>query len=216
MQDDELLDFFKELSTYLRDNKSARDDILSNMSEETLTMFKNYCDNIRIMETREYIHDLMNLSKKDREEIINGFPDKVYKRIYEDSLVCLFNALASLPKDKRESFYPYLTDIEKETLELYVKSLKDDDYGSNGDGSLRLSPPKVLRPYKTLQERLGRALTESLMQQVKFLKEMTRERQLARYDEIIEEAERMQKDVGELGNNLEEGFSRVRGHHSGH
>ena len=78
MQDDELLDFFKELSTYLRDNKSARDDILSNMSEETLTMFKNYCDNIRIM---EILLSLRLYALQTIPELRKDFIDELIKKI---------------------------------------------------------------------------------------------------------------------------------------
>lgn len=202
---------FDELYERIKDKKDIR-EILMSLAPDVREQFKRYYDSRKEEELDEYYRYLRSLNEKDRSEILNSLSESSRRRIYIKYFEEFFKGLASLPEEERYPFLHRLTDVEREAFFAYLESSEYDD-GEIGDGAFSLSAPKVLRPYKTLQERLGRSLTESLMEQASIMREGIREKQLARYDAMIEEVRRVDRL-----REKEEGFNHVlrpggRGHH---
>lgn len=226
------LDIFERIVNVLLDNKEQGKKIISKFTEEQARRFHNYWENTKVYECRDYLRALMSYDDKTRKKALDAMPEKNYKELLEYSLVYLFDVLVKVANSERkrehgfltaeemldpdglEQYYKHLSKEEITAFKIYLKAFEGEDYGGNGDGTFRLSAPKVLRPFKTLQEILGKALVESLMQQSNEIREGIRERQVERYERLIEEAERIQRvREEELENDLEEGFSRGRGRH---
>ncbi len=203
---------FEEIYIRMKDGENV-DKLYAELSDEDKKQFKIYYKNRVAEEVDDYFKNLMEMDKDSRYQTIINMSEGARRLIHEKYIDKLFKLLKKLPKEEREAFLQYFSDEEREAFEVYLENTKDDDDGEKGGGAFSLDEPKVLRPYKTLNEILGKALTESLMARSFAIRDAIHRQQLERYEALIEEADEMDREREAMEGEKEEdmGVSHGRG-----
>ena len=167
-----------------RCDKETRQKILSNLSEEEMAVLRDLHDN-------RMLNYLMDKDDNNQREAINGFDREDTIRLLKKVIDKMAEIILCFAESRIGSEL-FQNGITPEIVE-YLNSLSfeeiDEDYGGDDQGAftLRMDAPKVLRIYTTLQEKLGRALSESLSFQAREYKMALERLREARYAEMIEE-----------------------------
>jgi hypothetical protein len=177
----------------MRDGENV-DKLLDELSDEDMKQLRIYYKNRINDEVEAYFQNLMEMDKDSRYQTIFRMSEGARRLIHEKYIDKLFKVLKKLSKEERDAILEFFSEEEREAFEVYLENTKDDDDGEKGGGAFSLDAPKVLRPYKTLNDILGKALSESLMARSFAIREAIHRQQLERYEALIEEAEQMDKE----------------------